>query len=355
MQILEESERKERRARVALLTNGAYTPEVIPIPTPMSIQNAEWFRDADIGKILRVSAFPAFQLGMFSGKLFPALGLFRAAEQKGRFDDYPMVVAATSGNFGKDAAYLASIFPACGLKAVVNHSTPLGKIHHLELFGAEVISAPEGISAISHAYQLAKLPGHLLMDQYTEEGSIDGHYWSMRHIACEMRKVSKHSGFIFGAVMGTCSTLMGAHRYLRSFVSWGHVKIMGVASMSQKEKVPGSRSLEEIAELEKIGGFPFREEWKSVLNFPAVTSVAKDEVFSLNADLVRATCLPIGPTGALLVAGVYHLLRDHVVRGRLEALKNEEGRIEFLLFLMDSNLAYISDPDYLKYFRFQAI
>lgn len=326
-------------------------PRLVPVPISALVRKAEWFRDSGMDGKVKIYAFPP-PTKIFSNKIFSALGLFEAFEREGRFKDFPTLVVPTSGNLGKEAAFLSRHYPVKKLVSVVNFGTQKGKINHLRASGANPIVAPEGIPATDFAReQIASLPRHLLMDQYTEEGSIEGHLRSMRHAACEMIRLQELAGYNFCAVTGTGATLMAANRYLRD-AAIGKVKIIGVASGSKKDKVPGSRSWEDILELERIGGFFFREEWKSVLDFPLVTSVTKHEAFSLNPELaVDDLMASVGPTSALLVAGIHRLLRDHAERGALDALRNERGECVFTLFFMDSFLAYIEDEQYLQYFE----
>jgi cysteine synthase len=339
MRNLNPNEKLERRRRVLHLVERDL-PSLRRVPIPKSVREADWFRSANIENILKVYAFPGFGMGTFSGKIFPALEAWLMDEAAGKFESNPIVIGATSGNWGKDSALIAPMFSVKGFRAVVNKSIPKGKLVHLRAHGAEVEFAPEGIPATDYVYKLAKLPGYHLIDQYVHEGSISGHRWSMGHIAREMEDKMGSDSFIFGAVTGTTSTLMAADRYLPN------AQLFGVASMSRKEKVPGSRSPEDLDELKRIGGFPYQ----TVLDFPLITTVTRAEAYAVNVDLVQRALIPVGPTGALLEAGFYHLLRGRIESGELDALKNESGSIVAVLFFMDSWLPYLDDPEYASYF-----
>jgi cysteine synthase len=343
-----EEQRAGMGSRINLLQREL--PPLIRVPIPSSLRSAEWFRDAEIGNALKVYAFPAYKMGVFSGKIFPAWEAWWMDYVLGKFNDQPMVIGATSGNWGKDSALIAPIFPVRGFTAIVNRGMPEGKLRHLRASGAGIEFAPAGIPATEYAYELAQKPGYHLIDQYVHEGSVMGHERSMGHIARQMLE-KEECGFIFGAVTGTCSTLMAADWFLRPSYTAGTVKIMGVASMSKQEKVPGARSPQDLAELQKIGGFPFRKDWKNVLTFPVVSNVSRHEAFALSADLVRRAFCPVGPTGALLMAGFFNLLRAHVEMGIIDDLRNKQGNIVAVLFWMDSYLAYIDDEDYLSFFE----
>ncbi len=222
----------------------------------------------------------------------------------------------------------------------------------ISIAGIEFVPEDKKIPATESAQEFAKRNGYLLLDQYATEDAIAGHQYSMRHIDRQMMAMADE-GFIFCAVTGSWSTIMGAHRYLRPKMleTSKKFKALGVASMSKEEKVPGSRSPEEISELKTINGFPYRPEWKDALDFPLVTSVSRHEAYSLNAPLVQEEwCLPVGPTVALLEAGICHFLRAHVETGKINLLLNERGDIRLLLFGMYSYMPYLDAPKYRAYF-----
>lgn len=326
-------------------------PRLIPVPVPCSVKGASWFRKSGIIESVKVFAFPGFQLGVFSGKLMPALKLWLEFEEAGRFQGHPIVAGATSGNWGKDSALLSQMFSVKSFVAVVNSNTPRGKLLHLQAAGAKITIAPPGIPATEYVYEIAKKPGVVLLDQYVQDGSIQGHRWTMRHVDREMKRLRQNgdllgSGYNFGAVTGTCSTIMAAHRYLKPITKSKYIKVFAVASMSREEKVPGSRSPEELDELEPIGGFPY----KTALDFELVRDITRRKAYEMNAERLQQSLLPVGPTSALLEAGFYHLLRCKVEADRVCELMNEEGEIAVVLMWVDSYLAYLDDPEYLSFF-----
>lgn len=353
--MLDDLERKTlRRNLLNFVERGL--PPLVRIPVPNSIRDASWFRRARIHNKLKVFAFPAFQMGIFSGKLMPAMKLWLSLEREGVINPSAEGLSATSGNYGKDAAYLAPIFGAHGFTAVVSHNIHPGKLRHLYAAGAHVIKAPKGTLATDYVFDIAKRPGFVLMDQYIREESISGHEWTMNHIASEMERLRKDKrvirgrGFVLCAVTGSCSTLIAGNRYLKQRYLDRQIRIAGVASMSKKEHVPGSRSNEDLIDLKRIGGFPGRDEFKSVLDFDLEQSLTRDEVYTFNVERIRQILLPVGPTGALLEAGFYCLLRKKLESERLTDLTNEYGEIVSILIWIDSYLPYIDDPEFLRYF-----
>ena len=331
-------------------------PRLIPVPMPLSVRGQHWFNASGIGDRLKVFALPLFQMGAFSGKLMPAFKLWLALEEEGKLNPGVKGLAPTSGNYGKDGAAASHAFDVGGLVAVVNHSLKGGKIVHLEAAGAEVIWAPENIPATEYARMLAEDPRYVLMDQYTRDESVSGHKWTMDHIAREMDRLLEEKAvasrdYTVAAVTGTHSTLLAAGRYLKRGFTDRRIKVMGVASMSRKEKIPGSRAPEDIAELEHIGGFPFQKEFEGVLDFDLVKDIPRHEVYSLNAELFKQFHLQAGPTSALNMMGVIRTVREAVEKGTVGDLMNEAGEIVIVLIWIDSYLAYIDDNDYRSYFR----
>jgi hypothetical protein len=71
----------------------------------------------------------------------------------------------------------------------------------------------------------------------------------------------------------------------------------------------------------------------------------------MNAEFIQQHLIPMGPTGALLIAGFYHLLRKHCEEGTIGTLMNPHGNIVFVGFIMDMHLPYLNMPEYLTHFR----
>ena len=351
MRKLSPMQKEALRERVTKLVQSGMPP-IIKLQIPSSIRNAEWFRDFHLEKIVRLYALPLFEMKIYSGKLPPALGLLLQFEAEGRLHG-KIGLGASSGNWAKDMLLIAPMTDLEGFHIVVNSGVPKGKLDHLYAAGAmesDIIIAPKGIQATDYVYEVAARDSrYRLMDQYVEDGTISGLEPTMRHIQREMRWHHESWGYAVSFVMGTCSHCMAARKYLVD----DDVKIIGVASKSEDQKIPGSRSMAEIEKLKSIGGFPHRPEWKGVLDFDPVTSVDRDETYRLNAELVQVEGRAFGPTSALNVAGTCHLLEKKAREGDLDSLMNERREIPLLDVMIDSYLAYLGDPEYLKYFQHQ--
>jgi cysteine synthase len=140
---------------------------------------------------------------------------------------------------------------------------------------------------------------------------------------------------------------MAADKYLRTDSTKKHIKIFGVASHSQEERVPGSRSPSDLREIERIGGFLYQE----AIDFNLVTSVLKSEAYAMNSERIRQSLIPVGPSGGLLEAGFYNLLREKVEANRVSDLMNERNEIVVVLMWVDSYLAYLDDLHYVANLR----
>ncbi len=344
-------EKQEKKERVAGLLNHDLPP-LIDVPIPRHVRDADWFHKSDLGSIVEIIGFPAYRIGPYSGKVLPAYAILRADEKAGKHDDCPVLVCPSSGNFVKDVGFLSLMYNIRGVIAMLNSGgVPPGKLHHMVMAGVEPAYAPKGVLGTDFAYTYAKEHGHLLVDQYVREESIDGHELSMRHIAFQMMHRRAYGGFNFGSVVGTCSTSMAGKKYLPRYYMSGEVRNFAVASKDKKERVPGSRAPENLLELESIGGFgaTFYKNQKDFLEFPLITSVLKSDAFALNQELVQIYDIPVGPTGALLVEGACQLLKRAVEEDSLKSLMNGKT-IRFVLFFMDNYMPY-DEEDYVAFFR----
>jgi cysteine synthase len=339
---------EKRRGILHTLEHGL--PPLICMPVPASVSRESWYKESGIEKVLRIIGLPMFRMDALNGKLPSAFGTLCEEEAAGKFDDEPFVLSPTSGNFGVCGGFCADAFPIKGFGAVMDSNTSQGKQAQPKIVGAEVILAPAGVNPIEYACELGKQPGNFLIHQYLHEGSIRGHRFTFAHITREMERLSGqikglgNTPSLFGAVAGTGSSLLAARRFLQE--EYSNMKIFGVASMSDAEKVPGSRSPAGLAYLRKIGGFPYRE----AIDFDLVTSVPKLRAFEMSVEYIRQR-IAMGPTGGLLVAGACELLRTQWEKGgahAIGALLNDAGMLVVVLLLMDNYLPYWDDQCYVR-------
>ncbi len=327
----------------------AHLPRLEKVETPPSVKNAVWYKKSGLDGAVTVWAFPAHLTEKFSGKLSSVDGNFKGFERRGLFNDRPTLVIPSSGNFLKDAGAVAKGYNIGGIIGALPRGIPDGKRKQIEADGVIVKETPEGMSTIQYAYQLeSEEPNRRVMNQYIEDDTVEGTGRMMEHIGSESRRLGWNGqDFLIGAITGTCGTLIAMRRCLPEYVE-GAVKIFAVASHSKKQKVPAARSAEDYEELRNINGqcgFMFREEWKSVLNFPVVADVLRDQAFAMNGELFGYH-YSVGPTGALLTAGLYRFFERRHESGELKEMLRWLRNV--VLVWMDSYYAY-DDPEYRKF------
>jgi cysteine synthase len=346
MRQLSQDQKAEMRASLLEVMEGTF-PAVPRVTIPDSIKAEPWFNESGIGRILRLYYFPGCEMRGHNGKSPPAFMSWLMDEQAGKLNPEVTVIGGTSGNWGMASGLIAPMFNVKNFAAVIERSVPEGKQRQLRMAGAKIEFAPDGVPGTRYVYELAdQHPGQYhVIDQYVHPGSIIGHRWSMNHIFREMNRLGETPS-LFSAVTGTTSTLMAAGQYLKP--RYPGMKILGVASMSNKEKVPGSRSPEKLAELESLPG---HFEYKKVIDFPLVTSVKKLEVYELNSEFYQQYSRSYGPTCVLDMLGTMHFIRDYwMERRNFDGLLNNVGEIVAVLFFMDMHLMYGDDPEYLDTF-----
>ncbi len=344
--MLSKEERLEKQS-IILHKMRYELPKLITMSPPRSVSSEDWFKESGLGKVLEVVGMPMFRQDGLNGKGPPAFKVLCEEEAAGCFDDKPVGVVPGSGNFGACCGSFWDAFNLAGLHAVVDSTTPEGKLKQLRMSGTEPIVAPAGINPVEHAQELAQEKGKHLIHQYLHWGSVRGQQWTAEQIIREFNDM-KWLGAqpsLFGAVPGTGAGVLGGHRYLRP--AYPGMKVFAVASMSDEEKVPGSRSPKGLAYVKKIGGFPL-EDALDLNNKTPLTSVKKDRAFEVSLEYIRQW-IGLGPTGGLLVARTYDLLRkiwETEGAPGLEKLKNDAGKIVVILLLMDNYLPYVDLPEY---------
>jgi cysteine synthase len=336
MDQLEYEQMLRRREKLLAFVNGEFAP-IEPVPVPKDIASAGWFKESGLANTLKTYAFCGFRLEYaleYTGKLPAALKILLEEEAAGHLDARPVIVAATSGNFGFAAALLtvsvSRVFDIPKFIAVVEPTTSAMKQAFIRRSGATVIVAPQGMTAIQYADETyGQRPGYLVINQYTHPGNLHGQEW----VANKIHRTLGLDVSVFVASVGSTASVSGGG-YLRKLVP--HLKVVGVASMSEEDRVPGSRT-EAAAE---VGGFDYR----SWLSYPLVTSVTKREAFAASDELI-GNLIFAGPTSGLAVAGFYHLLSDEYRAGRLDAIRNPSGDIVAVFDFKDPFYVYSEEYD----------
>jgi cysteine synthase len=334
MEKLEYEQMLQRRQDLVELMEGDFAP-IERVPIPRHIISAPWFKEAGLEERLETYALCGFRFKVFSGKLPAAFMILLEELRAGRLDSRPILVAATSGNFGFALAHLtvsesrAFDIPKC--IAIVEWNTSAGKKAHLRRSGATVIVAPRGTTAIKYADDnYGNRPGYLVINQYTHPGNLHGQEWVAKKIYRTFG--TDIDGFV--AAVGSTASIAGAGLYLRELVP--HIKIVGVGSMSEDEKVPGSRT-EEGA---KVGAF----DYQSKLSYPLVTTVTKREAFADSDELISSS-FSAGPTSGQVRTGFFRLAESERREGRLDAMINPKKISKWVFLFMDMFLPYSEEYD----------
>jgi cysteine synthase/rhodanese-related sulfurtransferase len=228
-----------------------------------------------------------------------AANLVRDAEERGiRIDQ---LVEPTSGNTGMG---LAMISNAKGYKftATLSLAIPSEKRGALRTFGAKLVEladelcpmpgAPEG--AMAKATEMAKQPGWHQLNQYKNPANPDAHF---RTTGPEVWKQTQGKITHFVAGLGTCGTITGSGRFLKS--KNAGVKVLGVHPREGHD-IPGVRSLKQL----KLADFFVPKEYDGLVE------IANEEAYRLCKRLNQEESLIAGPSSGMALAGALKLVPD---------------------------------------------
>src|ERR1043165_8249344 len=230
-----------------------------------------------------------------------AANLVRDAEERGTLAHGKKLVEATSGNTGLGLAMIGNAkgYP---LRTPLSAAIPLEKRTVLRFFGTDgqelddslcpAPGAPEG--AIATARETAKQPGFVLLDQYSNEANPDAHF---RTTGPEIWRQTETRITHFVAGMGTCGTITGTGRFLKS--KNAAVKVLGVYPEDGHD-IPGARSKRQLGQTKLY--FP-RE-------YYGETEITNREAYELCLRLNREESVIAGPSSGMALAGALKLVPD---------------------------------------------
>src|ERR1700722_1252280 len=230
-----------------------------------------------------------------------AANLVRDAEARGTLVAGQKLVEATSGNTGLGLAMIGNA-KGYHLRTPLSMAIPQEKRTVLRFFGAEVQElddslcpapgAPEG--AIQTARDTAKLPGFVLLDQYTNEANPDAHF---RTTGPEIWRQTEGKITHFVASLGTCGTITGNGRFLKS--KNPAVKVLGVYPEDGHD-IPGVRSKRQLDQTKLY----FPKEYDGEIE------ITDREAFDLCRRLNREESIIAGPSSGMALAGALKLVPD---------------------------------------------
>jgi cysteine synthase/rhodanese-related sulfurtransferase len=228
-----------------------------------------------------------------------AANLVRDAEEKGiKLEN---LVEPTSGNTGLGLAMIANA-KKLNLTACLSLQIPAEKRWALRAFGAKLVEladdlcplpgAPEG--AMQKATDLAKQPGWHQLNQYKNPANPDAHF---RTTGPEVWRQTEGKITHFVASLGTCGTITGTGRFLKS--KNPDVKVLG-AYAAPDHDIPGVRSLKAL----KLTDFFLPKEYDGMVE------IGNDEAYRLCKRLNQEESVIAGPSSGMALAGVLKMVPD---------------------------------------------
>ncbi len=228
-----------------------------------------------------------------------AANLVRDAEAQGlKFTD---LVEPTSGNTGMALAMLSNA-KGYHFTATLSLAIPAEKRASLRMFGAKLVElsdelcpmpgAPEG--AMARAEEIARQPGWHELNQYKNPANPDAHF---RTTGPEVWRQTEGKVTHFVAGLGTCGTITGTGRFLRSKKK--DVAVFGVHP-AEGHDIPGVRSLRQL----KLADFFVPAEYTGIVE------VGNDEAYRLCKRLNQEESIIAGPSSGMALAGAFKLVPD---------------------------------------------
>jgi cysteine synthase/rhodanese-related sulfurtransferase len=228
-----------------------------------------------------------------------AANLVRDAEEKGiRLEN---LVEPTSGNTGMGLAMIANA-KKLNFTATLSLAIPAEKRAALRAFGAKLVEladdlcplpgAPEG--AMQKASEMGQQPGWHQLNQYKNPANPDAH---LRTTGPEIWRQTDGKITHFVAGLGTCGTITGGGRFLRSKKK--DIKVFGVHP-SDGHDIPGVRSLKAL----KLTDFFLPKE------YDGITEIGNEDAYRMCKRLNQEESIIAGPSSGMALAGAFKLVPD---------------------------------------------
>lgn len=228
-----------------------------------------------------------------------AANLIADAERRGA--QLENLVEPTSGNTGMGLAMMSNA-RGYHFSATLSSEIPLEKRSALRLFGANLVELqdelcpmpgqPEG--AMARAAEMGARPGWTSLNQYKNPANPDAHF---RTTGPEIWRQTGGKITHFVAGLGTCGTITGTGRFLKS--QNAAIKVFG-AHPTVGHDIPGVRSRRALA----LTDFFKPEEYDGVFE------ITDDEAYGLCKRVIQEESIIAGPTSAMALAGVFKAVPD---------------------------------------------
>jgi len=230
-----------------------------------------------------------------------AANLIKDAESRGLLADGQKLVEPTSGNTGMGLAMMANA-KGYELTTPLSNAIPQEKRTVLRFFGSNVMElqdslcpapgAPEG--AIAKAMDLAARPDFHMLNQYKNEANPEAHF---KTTGPEIWRQTDGKVTHFAAGLGTCGTITGTGRFLKSQNT--DIKVLGIHPAIGHD-IPGVRSLKQLEQTEL-----FRPD-----EYDQLIEIDNETAFGLCHELNRKESIIAGPSSAMALAGALKLVPD---------------------------------------------
>lgn len=219
------------------------------------------------------------------------------------------IVEPSSGNTGIALTCIANAL-GIPIEIAVPRKIPEEKKVLLKLLGAKVLEADdklcplfptEGARGLVNA--LVKSPAtkdnYVTPNQYENELNVEAHF---RNTGPEIWRQTKGKISHFFAGFGTCGTITGVGRYLKSRNP--EIRVIGVEPASTEHKLPGLKRISGLSE-EYIPRILDR----GVID--EIVSVSDEDAYRTAVELARKDGIPVGPTTGAILAIALQYARSH--------------------------------------------
>ena len=286
------------------------------------------------GDDVRIYAKLMNMLPLSNVKSLPAFNMLNNAKKKGELEDVKNLIENSSGNTVFSLAMIARLMGIQNTSAFVSNEASRSKIDLLRIFGVNVIINEEPIcpdpkdetSGIYKAKRIGNRKSWFNAGQYENENNPKAHYrWTAKQIWEQLNKDIQ----IFCAGLGTTGTMTGCSEFFKKKNS--SIKTVGIIR-SPNNPIPGVRT----KNLLNMIAF----DWKDYVDF--IEEIGTKESFEKSLELIRHG-LVVGPSSGFALAGLLKFLGDLKRNGKLNDLRNKNGKINCVFICCDSPFLYMED------------
>jgi cysteine synthase len=267
-------------------------------------------------------------------KSIPAYSMLAKAAERGELADVQRIIESSSSNTVLSLSVIGKLFGIDNTTAIVDHSIAPSLVRMLRLFGIEIMLhpgpghelygkvAPRSDRAAAQGSQ----PGWVNPGQYSNPDNPEGF---ARWLAPDLWSQTGGRLSMLSCGLGTCGTMVGVSRGLRSFKR--DIEVIACSPI-QGQPVPGPRDRSQLVDV----AFP----WHTVAN-TNIELTAK-ESFAASIKLLRRGILG-GPSSGMNYAGAMHYLQGLKSSGELQKRVAENGDIWCVFLCCDSPLPHVDE------------